>query len=188
MIFFKTFSNTIIFRFLITFIIFNLIASCGIYKKVDTRKVPINSTDRAEKNIQEGKGFRLFDKNKNKGNGSFEFATSNALWRASLDLLDFTPLSNVDYSGGIIITDWFSGEENDESLKISIRFLSNEIRTDALEVQIYKKNCSDEQSCQTIKIDNGLINEIKSEILKKATLIKEELPNPNENFKIRRKD
>ncbi len=30
------------------------------------------------------------------------------LWRASLEILDFIPLTTVDYSGGIIITDWYN--------------------------------------------------------------------------------
>lgn len=175
------------FKLAIFFILSSLVASCGVYKKVDTRKVPINSVDRAEKNIQEGRGFRVFDQNRNRG-GTFEFATSNPLWRASLDLVDFTPLSNVDYSGGIIITDWFNDGNSEDSLKITIRFLANEIRSDALDVQLHKKNCSTEQSCKIVKIDSNLVNEIKTEILKKAALIKEDIPNPNENFKIRRKD
>ena len=42
------------------------------------------------------------------------------------------PLSSVNYSGGIIITDWYSdGNSLDESVKISIRFLTNEVRADA---------------------------------------------------------
>lgn len=179
--------NSVFFKFIAIFILFSLITSCGIYRKVDTREIPVNAVDRAEKNIQEGKGFRLLDGNRNRG-GSFEFATSNALWRASLDLMNFTPLSNVDYSGGIIITDWFNDGESKDSLKITIRFLSNEIRSDALEIQLHKKSCSTQQSCKIVKMDSDLINEIKAEILKKAALIKEELPNPNENFKIQRKD
>ena len=187
MYFLKINFNSVFFKFLLIFTLFSFITNCGIYRKVDTRKIPVNATDRAEKNIQEGKGFRLFDSNKNRG-GSFEFATSNALWRASLDLMNFTPLSNVDYSGGIIITEWFNDGESKDSLKITIRFLSTEIRSDALEIQLHKKNCSIEQNCKIVKMESNLSNEIKAEILKKAALIKEELPNPNENFKIKRRD
>ena len=111
-------------------------ASCGIYKKVDARKVDPNAKKRAEKNIQEGKGFRLLDgaRDLNRG-GVFEFASSNPLWRASIKLLEFTPLSNVDYSGGIIITDWFyDDDDEDSSVKITVKFLSNEIRADGIDV------------------------------------------------------
>ena len=159
-------------------------SNCGLYKPVDTRKVPINVNDRVEKNIQQGKGFRVFGDRKNQG-GSFEFASSNPMWRASLDLLDFVPLSNVDYSGGIIITDWFSNEESiDESLKITIKFLSNEIRSDGLDIIIHKKKCSNDQNCKITKLQSVTANEIRSEILKKATLIKESMPDPNPDFKM----
>ena len=49
------------------------------------------------------------------------------MWRASLETLDFLPLTTVDYSGGIIITDWYFDNtgKSEESIKISIRFLSN---------------------------------------------------------------
>ena len=102
--------------FLTILTLITLIPGCGIYKPVDARKVPVNVNERAEKNIQEGKGFRVFDKaRKGGGTGVFSFASSNPMWRASINLLDFAPFSNVDYSGGIIITDWFTDDnvEND---------------------------------------------------------------------------
>jgi len=165
-------------------ILFSLI-SCGIYKPVDTRKVPVNVNERVEKNIQEGKGFRLFENNKK--SGTFDFATSNAMWRASIELLDFTPLSNVDYSGGIIITDWFSdsNSSDNEYLKITIKFLSNEIRSDGLQVIIYKKNCDTQNKCSTTKLDSVLNNEIKLAILKKATELEKNAPLVNPDFKMR---
>ena len=88
------------------FLIFLVISGCGIYKKVDARKVPVNVNDRAAKNIEEGRSFKLFDSDNVRG-GNFQFASSNELWKASLDVIDFMPLSSVNYSGGIIITDWY---------------------------------------------------------------------------------
>ena len=157
---------------LIIFSILSLcINSCGLYKKTDSRKVPVNAKERAMKNVEEGKGIRFNNKNKS---GDFVFATSNALWRASLDILDFTPLSNVDYSGGIIITDWFSEEENQlNSIKITVRFLSNEIRADGLEIILHKKSCKVNNNCQIEKIDTGLSNDIKVAILRKAALLQD---------------
>ena len=106
--------------------------------------------------------------------GNFQFASSNPMWRASLDILDFTPLTNVDYSGGVIITDWFT-EDGERSIKISVRFLTNEIRADGLEVSIFEKKCNTSNFCQTSKIESTLNNEIKLEILKKAAfLVKED--------------
>ncbi|WP_440908843.1 DUF3576 domain-containing protein [Candidatus Pelagibacter sp.] len=167
----KFFKSSIIFFLIILF--FN---SCGIYRPVDTRKVPINANERTKKNIQQGKGFTLFDSQKNKGSGNFEFASSNPMWRASIKLLDFTPFSNVDYAGGIIITDWFNNDDanSNESIKITVKFLSNEVRADGINVLIYKKICNtNSNNCTVSKIDSDLSNEIKLAILKEAAIIKE---------------
>jgi hypothetical protein len=152
---------------------FLLTASCGIYKPVDARKIDPNVNKRVQKNIEEGRGFRIMGAKKNKGGGTFEFASSNAMWRASIDLLDFTPFSNVDYSGGIIITDWFSDESSstNESLKLTIKFLSNEIRADGINVIIHKKTCDEKNKCNIKKIDSTLAGEIKLAILKEATIL-----------------
>jgi len=107
----------------------------------DARQFPADPKLRVEKNLAEGRGFTLNDKLSKKGGGVFEFASSNEMWRASLDVIDFMPLTSVNYSGGIIITDWYNTENNaNESIKITIRFLDNEIRSDALDIKIFKKN------------------------------------------------
>ena len=110
----------------------------------------------------------------NKGGGNFQFASSNEMWRATLELLEFTPLSNVDYSGGIIISDWFSEDSDQDPLKITIRFLSNEVRADGLKVIIYKKICkkNEKDNCKVIKDNSTLGQEIKLAILQKAATIK----------------
>jgi hypothetical protein len=146
------------------------LTNCGIYKKTDARNTPVNAKERAQKNVAEGKSFSLGNLGKGRS-GSFEFASSNPLWRASLSILDFTPLSNVDYAGGIIITDWFDNENDTTSeLKISIKFLSDEIRTDGMEVTIFEKKCVN-SNCSTKKIKNNVALEIKNTILKKAALL-----------------
>ena len=153
----------------------SIVVSCGPFKPkyTDLRKIPGDPKDKRERNIKEGRGFRamqLFEKNK--GSGNFEFASSNAMWRATLDLLDFTPLSNVDYSGGVIITDWFSESGDQDPIKITVRFLSNEIRADGLKVIIHKKICKKIDDCKIVKIDSTLGQEIKLAILKKASIMK----------------
>ena len=141
------------------------------YKKSDVKDYPINDSDKRAKNMKEGRKV-TFGGKKNKG-GKFDFASSNEMWRAAIDVLDFVPLLNADYGGGIIITDWYSeNQEKNESIKISVQFLSNEIRSDALEVKIYNKKCGDDQNCVTSKISSELNSEIKLAILKKAALIK----------------
>ena len=153
-----------------------LLVSCGPLKpkKTDLRKIPGNPKDKREKNIREGRGFRAMSVMENKGGGNFQFASSNEMWRATLELLEFTPLSNVDYSGGIIISDWFSDNSDQDPLKITIRFLSNEIRADGLKVIIYKKICkkNEKSNCKVIQDNSTLGQEIKLAILKKATIIK----------------
>ena len=158
--------------FLLQLLIF--LNSCGIYRKTDARKYPPNPKERVAKNMEEGKGFRIFDSNRSKGT-NYEFASSNELWRATLDTIDFMPLTTANYSGGIIVTDWYSDSENlNESLKITVRFLSNEIRSDALDLNIFYRDCDSSNRCKIIEKQGNLVTELKKEILKKATIYKEE--------------
>ena len=146
-------------------------SSCGIYRPVDVKDAPIDPAERVKKNMEEGRGFRLLDRTKS--GGKFDFASSNELWRAALDTIDFMPLASANYSGGIIITDWYSDDTSGrESLKITIRFLTNEIRSDALDVKIFKKDCGINQNCAMYEEDGDIIIEIKKSILKKAALYK----------------
>ena len=125
------------------FFIFSIffLNSCAILPGGDARKNPPDPKLRVQKNLEEGKGFRLdntIDKIKGSTGGNFEFASSNELWRASLDIIDFMPLTSANYSGGIIITDWYSDNQKaNESIKITIRFLSNEIRSDAVSIKVF---------------------------------------------------
>ena len=113
-------------------------------------------------------------------NTNYQFASSNPMWRASLEILDFLPLANVDYSGGIITTDWYNeGTASAESIKITIRFLTNEERADGLKVIIHKKKCNIQQKCTVKKITSALENELQVAILKKAVLFEKELKDKN---------
>lgn len=163
--------------YLIGIIIFSLIASCGIYKPSDARKIPPNSKERVKKNLEEGKGISFESLRKGSGGGStnYQFATSNAMWRASLEILDFLPLANVDYSGGIITTDWYNeGTASDEAIKITIRFLTNEVRSDGLKIIIHKKRCNTQNNCTVQKISSALEDELMVAILKKAILFEKD--------------
>ena len=140
----------------------------------DARKVPPAADDRVAKNVAEGRGFKLMDKVGTRKT-NFEFASSNELWRASLDVIDFMPLTSANYSGGIIITDWYSDNESDgESIKFVIRFLTNEIRSDAIDLKIFYKNCQSINNCKVSEKVNELNTEITKEILKRAARYKEE--------------
>ena len=145
----------------------------------DARKNPADPAKRVEQNLKEGRGFQLNDAfGGSKRGGVFDFASSNELWRASLDVIDFMPLSSVNYSGGIIITDWYSTDQNlNESIKISIRFLTNEIRTDSLDIKVFNKICNNTLNCKITESDGVISKELKRKILKTATLYKEEKKN-----------
>ena len=148
-------------------------------KKVSAKDFPPDPRKRVEKNINEGKGFRLMGSSQKGTN--YEFASANPLWRATLDTLDFMPLASANYSGGIVITDWYSENNSpNESVKISVRFLTNEIRSDALDINVYLKKCSDNSSnCSISKNNNDLVADLNLSILKKATKYKKEVIDKN---------
>ena len=140
----------------------------------DARKSTADPKKRVEKNLAEGRGFKINDAFKKERGGVFDFASSNNLWRASLDVIDFMPLVSVNYSGGIIITDWYSENSNsNESIKISIRFTTNEIRSDALNIKVFNRKCSNNLlNCKIKETEGVLVTELKKEILKTATKYK----------------
>ena len=144
-------------------------------KKVSAKDFPPAPAEGVKKNIEEGKGFRVFGGN-NTGT-TYEFASSNPLWQATLETLDFMPLASANYSGGIVITDWYSENNSpNESVKISVRFLTNEIRSDALDINVFIKKCSENlTSCSISKNNNDLVADLNLSILKKATRYEKKL-------------
>ena len=143
----------------------------GKFPGADARKYPADPKKRIEQNIAQGKGFRLMDNAGKSSGGVFEFASSNELWRASLDIIDFMPLASVNYSGGIIITDWYSTDQSsNESIKISIRFLTNEIRSDALDIKVFNKRCLTQLNCTISEKTGNLASELRGKILKTAAI------------------
>ena len=152
--------------------------SCGM--GADARQFPPDAESRVKKNIEEGRGFRLFDNENKGGSGNFDFASSNSLWRASLDTIDFMPLASANYSGGIIITDWYSSNSSSgESVKISIRFLTNEIRSDALDIKVFYKKCSSNENCKVIEQSEKISKELSKKIITKAAVYEAETKDKN---------
>ena len=169
-------NTSLIKKLLFLFLVSALVSECGLYRKTDSRKIPVNVNDRVQKNLEEGKRIR-FGKG-GRGSGNFEFATSNEMWRVTLEILDFVPLANADYGGGIINTDWYSENENTgESIKLVIRFLTNEIRSDAIDLKIFYRKCSSGTNCKINERTSNLGVELKKEILKLATIYKKEANN-----------
>ena len=164
--------KTITFFFITSFF---LNACNGKLPGADARKYPSDPKKRVEQNMAQGKGFRLMDTMGGAKGGVFEFASSNELWRASLDTIDFMPLASVNYSGGIIITDWYSTDQtSNDSIKISIRFLTNEIRSDALDIKVFNKKCLTQLNCTISEKAGNLIPELKEKILKTAAIYEKE--------------
>ena len=166
----------------ITLIFSFLLLSCQAlrHEKVDTRDRPSSGIERARQNVNEGRGVSIGGLIGNKG-GSFEFSSSNPMWRASLEVLDFLPMTTVDYSGGMIISDWYTDNnaQGDESIKITIRFLSNEVRSDAIDVDIFYKKCIATNNCKINKQDGQLKKEITKQILARAAIYKKQSKDKN---------
>ena len=173
------------FKISFIFIISFFLSNCGkdFFKRSDVKDNPVNVDERVQRNIEEGRGIR-FGIGGNKG-GTFDFASANELWRASVDTLDFVPLVNASYSGGIIITDWFNGGDNtNRELKITVRFLTNEIRSDALKVSVHEKICNENNRCTTNLIDSKISGEIQLAILKRAAVLeKNKIENTVEEYR-----
>ena len=90
--------NTKLYFFLLfLFFVYN----CAKVDPVTGEKILVEPDTRKKSRELTDKGGGLFgDIGKGKTGGTFEFATSNVLWRATLKTLDFLPLANADYSGG----------------------------------------------------------------------------------------
>ena len=176
----------ITFRKLLIFLIISFfLTSCGgFFKYSPARENPTKGEARAKKNVEEGRGVTLGGLARGRGNTNYEFSTSNPMWRASLEILDFLPMTTVDYSGGIIISDWYSDNSsgNQDSIKITIRFLSNEIRSDSLKIIIHKKKCTTQQTCAVNILSNSTIGqELRTSIIRKASLLQKESKNKKKN-------
>ena len=165
-----------------------LLSSCGLYKRSDIKDNPVEVKKRVEKNLKEGRGVRFLDRDKNKG-GVFDFASSNPMWRATIDILDFVTFANASYSGGIIVTDWFNDNSQKNQLrdlKITVKFLSNEIRADGIKIDIHERVCkiNSSSSCSINKIKSGISGELKLAILKSATRLDKNMrAEKSKNFK-----
>ena len=163
------FTKSIIFTLILLF----LVANCGLYDpNVDARKIPSSGPERARKNIEEGRGWSLSTSTLKKKT-TYEFSTSNPMWRAAFDVIDFMPFVTVDYAGGMIVTDWYTDSNtSNDSLKFTIRFLSNEIRADSLKIIIHKKTCKLQTNCIIKKIASAKLEDtIRSDIIKKAAIL-----------------
>lgn len=170
----KNISKLIIQPLFVIFLSLSLLSCSNPFKDVDwsTPQEP-EGKKRARANAEAGQGLgsgNLFG-GKKSGSAQFEFASSNPLWRASLETLDNFVFQTIDYSGGVIITDWYSDGNPDEALKVTVRFLTDEIRVDALAISLHLRSCDINNKCLVEKIESDLSLDIKDKILRKAALI-----------------
>ena len=157
-------------------LIYLFLAGCSVPNALKPKKIskdrPINAQERARQNIEQGRGISLKGAVSGRKSTTYEFSTSNPLWRASLETIDFMPLATVDYSGGIIITDWYSDvSSGNDSIKITVRFLSNEIQSNSIKIIVHNKQCKINENCTIREIDSKIKFELQKSILAKAALI-----------------
>jgi len=168
-------------KLILIFQFFFLLSGCGtgFFNPDWSKTAEPDGKERARQNVREGRGIDIGLGTKSKG-GDFLFASSNPMWRASLDTIDFMSLSTVDYAGGLIITDWYSdSQSSNESIKITIKFLDNAVRVDAMDIDIHKRTCSQNNNCVINRIESDLNFQIKDKILKKAAIYSKDLKERN---------
>jgi hypothetical protein len=169
MIFLKTFSKITVFLLLLA-----VISNCAKTDPITGEKIIINpDTGKKSREFADKQGGLFGDIGGKNKNTTFEFGTSNVLWRATLKALEFLPLANADYAGGIIVYDWYSDKvDSKEQIKISIKFLSNELKSSSIQVVGHKKICQGNEKCFTTKLDDKFILEIKDSIINSARTLK----------------
>jgi hypothetical protein len=160
-------------RFVIFFIsLFLINCSSNIDPITGEKKIIEPNVDKRAREAADKGGGIFANFGKQGSTTTYDFATSNVLWRATLKTLDFLPIINADYSGGIIIYDWYSESlDSSEQIKVSVRFLNNEVKSESIQVSIFKKICKDEK-CSTIRLSNSMPKDIKESILASAKILK----------------
>ncbi len=166
LLFYKKTIITLILSFLLTF--------CSSFSSKDEENSVIKKK-RFEPNIKQAQrdaadkgGVTLFGSKPKEA----ELGQNNVLWKATLSSLDFIPLANATYSGGVIVTDWYSPQEgSNKSIKISVTFLSPELSSTSIQVNSFEKIC-EQNNCKISKLNNNFSSNIKSKILAKARELK----------------
>lgn len=162
------------YRFLGIYLIIFFLFQCAKVDPVTGEKVIIEPDPVKKARAAADAGGGIFgDLARNNKSNNFEFSSSNVLWRATLQSLEFLPLLNADYSGGVVIYDWYSDDLNTkEQIKVTVRFLSNELRSNSLNIIVHKRTCDVNNACSIKKLDGGIVDEIKDKILLTARKVR----------------
>ena len=165
---------TYLFKIFAIFSIFITIISCTKTDPVTGEKVLVEVSPEKRARDFADKGGGIFgDIGKRSGSTTFEFASSNVLWRATLKSLDFLPLLNSDYSGGVIIYDWYSQTNNPkEQIKISVQFLSNELKSESIKIIAHKRVCENTEKCSNLVVNQKFAETVKENIVNTARSLK----------------
>lgn len=164
-------------RFFIFSILLFYLTGCGVFK-ADVDPITGKKLRKEPDLMKRGEDFAtekggIFNSKKASGRGTtYDFATSNIIWRATLESLDFVPLQSANYSGGVLITDWYSNDINsNESIKIEVRFLSDEASPSSLKIISYKKVCNN-SNCKIAKLSDSFNDKLLSSIMVKVRELK----------------
>ena len=114
----------------------------------------------------------IFGNSNKKASLQTQMSVNTYLWQASLEILSSTmPLSSVDSSSGIIITDWYNLKSNsNERVKISVLIDSIELRADGVKVSIFKQ-IKNANTWNSSKVSPNIIQNLERKIIKKAGLL-----------------
>ena len=92
------------------------------------------------------------------------------LWRASLNILSFTPLISTDALGGTIISDWYINKKNkNQRMKITAFIKTAELKSNGIGVKVHIQSFKDGYWSETYtnkdletKIENTILNEARN--------------------------
>jgi hypothetical protein len=156
-------------NFIYIFLLFPI--SCSSPKE-GTEQFEPNVQKRVEAAAKKDGGIILFGGDK-KNSGSLDFSSTNVMWRATLKTLNFMPLVSADYSAGLIVTDWYSEQKlGKEQIKIQVSFLSNDLRSESIIVNSFKRICEPNGMCANSSVSENINQEIKNSIITNARLLK----------------
>ncbi len=137
------------------------VTACG------TRERPAETASAGEQGFLGG----LFNRgsSRNVDSGESGIGVNSLLWRASLEVLHFMPLSEVDPFGGVIITDWYAiPEAPNERFRATVYILDTRLRADALSVQLFKQQRGADGGWSDASVDPATRLQVENAILTRA--------------------
>jgi len=117
-------------------------------------------------------GFTLFGGGKNSGTSAQGIGANVHLWKASLEVVSFMPISISDSAGGVITTEWSEDLDHPgERYKINVLIKSSDLKAHSLKVTVFKQTLRD-NIWRDVKPNAQLAQDIEDKILTKARSLK----------------